>query len=284
VTFTFIEQWWASSFATDLVPIANPLSEKFASLRPSLLPGLIDSLAYNRRREAASVGLFEIGAVFSPASGERTMLGWVMTGPREEHWRASGDAAEFADAKGIAELVAAAWGVTLEADPAPDVAWLRDGRRARLTSGGRAIGSVGQLRAVRNVGDGDAIVGGEIDLEALWAIAAPPIRAIDPLPRHPSIVRDLSIFVAERLPAADVRATIRAHAPATLVAVREFDRYHGQGVPDGQVSLSLRLTFRDADRTLTDHEVQHAVDAIVAALVREHGAVLRGAAGAQPAE
>ena len=66
------------------------------------------------------------------------------------------------------------------------------------------------------------------------------------------------------------------NAPATLVAVREFDRYQGKGVPDGQVSLSMRLTFRDADRTLTDGEVQQAVDAIVAALAREHGAVLRG--------
>ncbi len=65
--------------------------------------------------------------------------------------------------------------------------------------------------------------------------------------------------------------------PATLVAVREFDRYQGRGVPAGHLSLSLRLTFRGADRTLTDAEVQHAVDAIVAALVREHGAVLRGA-------
>ncbi len=60
------------------------------------------------------------------------------------------------------------------------------------------------------------------------------------------------------------------------MAVREFDRYQGKGVPDGQVSLSIRLTFRDADRTLTDREVQQAVDAIVAALAREHGATLRG--------
>jgi phenylalanyl-tRNA synthetase beta chain len=61
--------------------------------------------------------------------------------------------------------------------------------------------------------------------------------------------------------------------------VREFDRYQGKGMPDGRVSLSLRLTFRAADRTLTDAEVQQAVDAIVEALAREHGAVLRGTAG-----
>jgi len=87
---------------------------------------------------------------------------------------------------------------------------------------------------------------------------------------------DLSIFVGERLPAADVRGTIRSVAPLTLVSVHEFDRYDGKGVPEGQISLSLRLTFRDHDRTMTDAEVQVAIDRIVAALVARHGAVLRG--------
>jgi phenylalanyl-tRNA synthetase beta chain len=99
---------------------------------------------------------------------------------------------------------------------------------------------------------------------------------VTPLPRHPSIVRDLSLLVDERLPAASVRGTIRSSAPPTLVDVREFDRYQGRGVPAGQISLSMRLTFRSADRTLTDAEVQAAVDAIVAALARAHGATLRG--------
>ena len=72
-----------------------------------------------------------------------------------------------------------------------------------------------------------------------------------------------------------MRATIRAAAPQTLVRVREFDRYQGKGIPDGKVSLSLRLTFRAADRTLTDAEVQTAMDAVLAALRTRHGAVQR---------
>jgi phenylalanyl-tRNA synthetase beta chain len=79
------------------------------------------------------------------------------------------------------------------------------------------------------------------------------------------------------LPAADVRGTIRHIAPPTLVSVREFDRYQGKGVPEHRVSLSVRLTFRAADRTLTDGEVQAAIDRIVAALTETHAAVLRGA-------
>jgi phenylalanyl-tRNA synthetase beta chain len=60
------------------------------------------------------------------------------------------------------------------------------------------------------------------------------------------------------------------------VSVREFDRYRGKGVPDGQISLSIRLTFQHPDRTLTDADVQQAVEAIVHALTTHHQATLRG--------
>ena len=82
-------------------------------------------------------------------------------------------------------------------------------------------------------------------------------------------------MVSDALPAEIIRGTIQAAAAqSSLTSVGFFDRYQGKGVPDGKVSLSLRLTFQ-ADRTLTDQEVQTQFDAIVAALVREHAAVQR---------
>ena len=80
------------------------------------------------------------------------------------------------------------------------------------------------------------------------------IARAHPLPRFPSIVRDLSILVDESLLAADVRGTIQAVAPPTLVRVAEFDRYQGKGIAEGKVSVSYRLTFQAPDRTLTDAE------------------------------
>jgi phenylalanyl-tRNA synthetase beta chain len=88
-------------------------------------------------------------------------------------------------------------------------------------------------------------------------------------------VRDISLLVDEALPAAAVRGTIRSGAPATLVSSAEFDRYQGKGVPDGKVSLSVRLTFRAADRTLTDEDAHAATEDIVAALKAAHGAERR---------
>jgi len=101
---------------------------------------------------------------------------------------------------------------------------------------------------------------------------------VRPLARHPFAVRDLSIVVANVLPAEIIRGTILAAGrdlAAPLTAVSFFDRYQGKGVPEGAVSLSIRLTFQAADRTLTDADVQDGVETILAALVREHKAVQR---------
>jgi phenylalanyl-tRNA synthetase beta chain len=89
------------------------------------------------------------------------------------------------------------------------------------------------------------------------------------------VTRDISILIDDTLASADVRATIQQAAPATLVRIREFDRYQGKSVPEGKVSLSLRLTFRSSDRTLTDTEVQSAMDAVLAAVKQRHAAIQR---------
>ena len=285
-TFSFLERQAAEPFlpaGVEPVGIANPLSEKFAVLRPSLLPGLLDALVYSRRRETDDVRLFEAGAIFLPG-GEANRVGWMLTGARIVHWGGSAGELDVFDSKGIAELIGEAFGVRITAQPSVALPWYVPGRAAELLIGRQGappivVGHVGELLpgivAERGLAQG-TVVAGELDHVAVESHAPGLAQAIQPLPRFPSIVRDLSIFVSDRLPAADVRGTIRSSAPRTLVSVREFDRYQGKGVPDGSTSLSLRLTVRDAERTLTDAEVQKAVDAIVGALVASHGAVLRG--------
>jgi phenylalanyl-tRNA synthetase beta chain len=115
----------------------------------------------------------------------------------------------------------------------------------------------------------------ELDLDAIDAERRPQHLKAIALPRYPSIARDISIVVDESLPAETVRGTIRSAAPETLVSAREFDRYQGKGVPGGRVSLSLRLTFRSAERTLTDAEVDAAMKTILSALQTAHDAVQR---------
>ena len=117
-----------------------------------------------------------------------------------------------------------------------------------------------------------------MNLDAIEAARIETTDAVRSLPRHPFVVRDLSIVVSDTLPAAIIRGTIQSAArvlAAPLVSIGFFDRYQGKGVPGGSVSVSVRLTFQADDRTLTDAEVQQSFDTILAALVRDHGAVQR---------
>ena len=134
-----------------------------------------------------------------------------------------------------------------------------------------------ELAAARGLSAGDeAVYVAELDLDLIARAATDRRRmAAAPLPRYPSIVRDLAVSVDAALPAATVRGTIRLVAPGALRQVREFDRYTGEGVPKGRVSLAFRLTFQAPDRTLTDTEVEQAMRVIVARLAAEHDAQLR---------
>ncbi|HLG55982.1 MAG TPA: phenylalanine--tRNA ligase subunit beta [Vicinamibacterales bacterium] len=280
VTFGFIAQSAAARFADEgeVVPIANPLSENFGVLRPSLIPGLVGAVAHNRRREQRDVRLFEIGARFSRRCGERRAIACAWTGAiGGDHWSGGTRDVDYFDMQGVVERLCKALRVEAQSEPVRE-AWLVAGRAAALMMDGTRIGLLGQLAPSiaeqHGVPAGDDVYVAEIDLDAVDAAASQDVH-IEPLPRHPSVTRDISILIDDTLAAAGVRQTISEHAPDTLARVKEFDRYQGKGVPDGKVSLSLRLTFRASDRTLTDAEVQKAMDAVIAALTARHGAVQR---------
>jgi phenylalanyl-tRNA synthetase beta chain len=281
VTFTFVERRAAEPFAVDgsaVAAIANPLSEKFSVLRPSLVPGLLDAVAHNRRRERPDVRLFETGACVDTAQGERRRVAFAWLGRAQaEHWDQPARGVDFFDARGAVEALCRAFGIQPRFTPALRP-YLAPGRAAEVTAVTGAIGVVGQLHpalaTARDVPGGEDIYVAELDLDALGTVADLDVRAA-PLPRFPSIVRDLSILVPDGLPAADVRGTIRSAAPPTLIELHEFDRYQGKGIPEGRVSLSYHLTFRAPDRTLTDAEVDEAMNRIVASLEQERGATRR---------
>ena len=281
VTFGFVAQAPAARFApeSDVVAIANPLSENFAVLRPSALPGLIDAVAHNRHREQRDVRLFEIGARFSRTAGERRAVACVWTGAAAPgHWAGGARDVDLFDMKGVVERVCEAAGASIDSTVACREPWLTPGRSAEARVNGTRVGLFGQLEADVARAHGlpaDPVYVAEIQLDVIEALGRSGDLRVEPLPRYPSVTRDISVLVDDTLAAADVRATIRGAAPNTLVRVVEFDRYQGTGVPDLKVSLSIRLTFRSAERTLTDSEVQVAMEQILSALKTRHGAVQR---------
>jgi phenylalanyl-tRNA synthetase beta chain len=287
VTFGFIEEDTARAFAPDgeadaLVAVANPLSAKFAMLRPSLLPGLVDAVAHNRRHGRRDVGLFEIGARFTAKDGETRGVGVAWTGsPAPEHWSGASREVDFFDVKGVIERVCALLDSSARLQPIT-VPFLVPGQAASVAAGETSLGVVGlvspDIVESRGAPRQDRIFVAELNLDRLVAGRSDGGQGVRPLPRHPFVVRDLSILVVDTLPAEIIRGTIQAAAEqgsAPLVATTFFDRYRGAGVAPGTVSVSVRLTFQAPDRTLTDAEVQESFEGILAALVGEHGAVQR---------
>jgi phenylalanyl-tRNA synthetase beta chain len=285
ISFAFIESRHAEPFldATPAVALANPLSEKFAVMRPSLLPGLVAAVGHNRRHGRRDIQLFEIGTRFSQ-HGESRALGLAWTGlATSDHWSGARRDADFFDIKGVVEGIAGRFDATLDVEVPAEGSVphrvLAPGRAAVVRRGHDLVGWLGQLQSAvsdqHEVPVNDVVWVAELDLERLAPAGTSSARRATPLPRYPSAVRDIALLVDESLSAATVRGTIRSHAPETLVHVVEFDRYQGTGIPDGKVSLALRLTFQSAERTLTDAEVESATTGVVELLARECGAVRR---------
>jgi phenylalanyl-tRNA synthetase beta chain len=287
VTFSFISDRTALEFAEPdtVVAITNPLSELYSTLRPSLLPGLLDAVAHNRRHGQRDVRLFEAGTRFLRDRGECRTLGLAWTGSAtREHWSGRARPVDLYDMLGAVQLMTQALGLALETRAADHRA-LTPGRAAELVAvaaDGRTatLGITGLVKSAlttaRDIPQQDDVFVAELDLEAIDALVDPrAVTRTTSLARVPSVVRDLSILVDDTLLAADVRGTIQTAAPDTLTRVAEFDRYQGKGIPDGKVSLSYRLTFQAADRTLTDEQVDRATSAVVEALVARHGAIRR---------
>jgi phenylalanyl-tRNA synthetase beta chain len=281
LSFSFIAADRAAPFADagQIARISNPLTSQFSVLRPSLLPGLIAALAHNRNRQRHDVQLFEIGAAVT-RRGLHQLLAVAWTGNAgEPHWSGTPRPVDFFDVKGLVEQLGQAYWIetAFESNGIPD--FLVGGRAARVLAGSRELGVAGMLApsvtTSADLGKDQDVYVIELNLDAVMSARSGGPIAFAPLPRYPSIVRDISIVVDNSLPAATVRGTIRSAAPDTLVSVREFDRYQGKGVAEGRVSLSMRLTFRSPDRTLTDAEVDEAMSSILMALKQTHDAVQR---------
>ena len=287
VTFGITESVAVAAFReldSAVVAVANPLSAKFDTLRPMLLPGLVDAVAHNRRHGRRDVALFELGSRFTSDGETRGVaLAWT-GGAATEHWSSPVREVDFFDVKGVVERLCEALGaeVRIERGTAP---YLVDGQTATALAGDRPIGVIGLIAPhvveSRGAPRQDKVFAAELNLDEIAASMRTRGDHVRPLPRYPSVVRDLSLVVSNSLPAEIIRGTIHAAAGragadrAPLASMTFFDRYQGKGVAEGSVSLSVRLTFQAEDRTLTDAEVQHTFDTILEALVREHGAVQR---------
>jgi phenylalanyl-tRNA synthetase beta chain len=268
--------------------LANPLSDDWTYLRPTLLLGLLANAATNLNRGASSVRLFELGTRYKPVKGhvaEKRHAAGLMLGPvSERFWQAARTPdAGFYDAKGLAEdllsgLPGLAWTPLRQAKTQlEDDVFFHPGASLRVESPKGPLGTVGLLHPTiaRAWGlDRQPVALFDFDLERLAKLESPRAR-FAPYSQFPVSRRDLSLLVDTGKPYAELEAAARQGAGAPLQSVELVDVFTGKGLPAGKHSVTLRLTFGVLDRTLTEPEVLAGVDGALGAL-KALGAELRG--------
>lgn len=267
----------------EIVPLANPLSSDMDVLRPSLLPGLLHSLRHNVTRKNYDVALFEIGRVFlknANATKEERRVAIAITGQRAQNfWSGAERDAKFdlADAKGIVEELLEQFGVRGVVVTRCDAATPLFLESATITLGGKLpLGELGLVSPVlaKKYDLRDAVLLAELNLDQLIA-RRNAAKSFKSLPQFPSSRRDLAILVSEAVTHDAVLQAVKQAKAANLEAVELFDVFRGKNVPEGQKSLAYAFTYRGADKTLTDAEVNGAHEKVVEQLRQKVAAVIR---------
>jgi len=257
--------------SAEAVMLANPLSGDMDMLRPSLLPGLIHSLRHNVSRKNYEVALFEIGRVFAQANGqtkEERRVALALTGQRTlPFWSGDGREAKFDiyDLKGLAEEFLEQFGLR-------GVAFTKRAESSKLflesaavTLGGKLpLGELGQLlpALAKKYDLRDAVFLAEFSLDVLLS-RRNPAKSFKPLPQFPSSRRDVAMLVPESVTHEAVLHAVKQAKAGNLESVELFDIFRGQGIPEGQKSLAYAFTYRAADKTLTDADVNSAHEKVL---------------------
>ena len=284
ITYSFVHPALAELLdpGVPALRLANPMSQDRASMRSSLLPGLVGALQGNLARQLTRIRLFELGQCFvasAPREPERLAtlrVGGIAAGVRlPESWAAEQAPIDFYDVKGDVERLLA-----LSTGPfrfeAADHPALHPGQSASVKSGERVVGRLGRLHPKVERALDLAVATFVFELEADILLEA-PARRHQPVSRYPGVRRDLSVIVAAGVPAAAVETAVREVLGDALAEFSLFDVYQGEGIDSREKSLGLGLTLQSPSRTLADDDIKSCIDAVLACLTKDFGARLRQA-------
>lgn len=268
----------------EFVSIKNPLSEAFGILRTTLLPGVIDVLSSNARRQGSEMAVFETGTVFRNQGGnnrpeELNKLGGGIFGQNTDLWQQG--APDFFELKGVLELLFE----RIQLDKVSFIPdndnrdFLHPGRRAEIKyDETQTFGFIGEihpeLAEQNNLPAGTTVF--ELDLDFLFEQTAGKSYQYQKLVKYPVLARDLALVMAEEIAVGDIYQAIREIGGSILKGLELFDIYQGDQIEAGYKSAAFELKFQAEDRTLTDQEVNERFNQIVKHLKKEYSAEIRG--------
>ncbi|UMZ74044.1 phenylalanine--tRNA ligase subunit beta [Natranaerofaba carboxydovora] len=293
LTFTFIspEEFDSINLSNEdplrkAIPISNPLSEEQSIMRTTMLPSFLSVLEYNQNRGEGDFHIFEIGKVFlteelplNTLPEEREMLACAMMGKTtEEGWLKEGEKADFFHLKGIIELLFQRLGLADEMEFLPyEHPSYHPTRAAKINLKGKEVGTIGEIHpmvASEKYELTNRVVYCELRIDELVQNANLE-TTYKPLPKYPAVLRDIALLVSKDVPAGEVEETIEKAGGDLIEAIRLFDLYEGEQIPEGKRSLAYSLKFRAPDRTMTDEEVENLYNTIENELKDKCGAEIR---------
>ena len=252
--------------------IQNPLGEDTSIMRTIALPSMLEILSRNNAYHNKAAKLYELAKIYLPVEGQP-----LPEEPRMLVLGTYGAGETFFTLKG--ELEAIFSGLRLKKasyTAEKNNPSYHPGRCARVTIDGVDVGVLGQVHPLvaKNYGIESEVYCAEISFTKLLALQLPD-ATYTPLPKYPSVSRDLAVVCGEDITVAQAEDVITAAAGKLLREIRLFDIYRGPGVPAGKKSMAFSLVLRADDRTLTDTDSETVVSKVLSALAAKLNAVLR---------
>ena len=276
-SLTFISHEDAETFSSArVIELANPQSEEASVMRSSLVPGMLNMLAYNLNRGAENVRLFEAGSVFEATGTTTAEPKWICMGAtspplqKTQGWGTRDGG--FFDLKGDVESLLHAFQHQLLKYDAQTAEYYYPGHSARVLMDGALVAQFGQVHpdiaSARKLRQSVFIA--ELYLDRLYPQGLRVVR-YQPLPRYPAVERDFSFVFADGVAFEKIQQTVIRLGLTQLRSFVPVEIFRGGKVPGGRYSLLLRARFQSAERTLREDEVAHWSAQVITALERLGG-------------
>lgn len=262
-----------------------PLSEERRFIRTSLLPSVLESVAYNLARNNKSVNQFEISEL-TAKEGVHEHLAIVLSGPlNETKWLKDSTPADFYTLKGLIEEILERLGINESRlyfkENKKDTEHFHPGRSAEIYIGKDLIGLMGEIHPTYGAKTGvkNAVMA-ELDLDKILHTKKSKIR-FTPVSKYPAVVRDLAFVVKKDLPASRIVEVIKRSGKldkeSVVRNVDVFDVYEGEHVGADEKSVALTMTFQSDKQTLDEEKINKVFNQIIDAIVSQCKATLRSA-------
>ena len=271
------------------VKIVNPLSSDLNVMRQTLILNGLEVIAYNANRQISSLRTFEYGSVYQRLPGmdgktlasyeEHQCFAMFLSGPNAKSWRLGEQKGSYFQLKGYFEQLCRRYAIdlyTMETEAAPaDI--FSEGIVYRLPGTHEVFATLGTVSPAlaKKFDVRQPVFAVEIVWQVLLKLIARVKVKFQELPKFPEVRRDLALLIDESVSYADLSRAAHKAVKKILKQVTLFDVYRGDKIPEGKKQYALNFVLQDPDKTLTDNEVEKAMDRLLATFQNSFGATLR---------